>query len=344
MRITNIMNSNIIASIFLLAMIFLQTNEYAIAQEKGKKIILVPKIDSEWWSVAINPDLGKYNTEKQQPVDFGIWQAEDGSWQLWSCIRGSNFPGTDYTTRFFYGWEGQSLTSKDWKPQGIKWVADPLLGETPGGMQAPFVLKEGNVYYLFYGDWRRICLATSMDGKNFKRVLGGNGEPDLFSEEHKHLNHEIFDSSHARDPMVLKRGNTYYCYYTSNMTDPVNDGWGFCRISLNLKDWSESVIVSHTLPFKGNSPRYSDECPFVLFLPENSLYYLFVTQMYGKNSQTTVYASVNPLYFGIDDERNIVCTLPVAAPEIIFKDGQYYIATLNPELNGINIAKLKWGK
>ena len=25
--------------------------------------------------------------EKQQPVDFAIWQASDGTWQVWSCIR-----------------------------------------------------------------------------------------------------------------------------------------------------------------------------------------------------------------------------------------------------------------
>ena len=40
--------------------------------------VLIPKIDGEWWQVAGDPDLGKYTTPKQQPVDFGIWQASDG--------------------------------------------------------------------------------------------------------------------------------------------------------------------------------------------------------------------------------------------------------------------------
>ena len=305
---------------------------------------LVPRIEGEWWQISGNPDLGEYNSPGQQPVDFGIWQAVDGTWQFWSCIRGSNFPGSEHTTRFFYGWEGKTLTEPGWKPKGIKWVADPLLGETPGGMQAPYVLKENGTYYLFYGDWRRICLATSMDGKNFKRVLGGNGQPDLFPEEHKNVDHRFFNTSHARDPMVLKVGNTYCCYYTSHMTDPVNDGWAYCRTSLNLKDWSESVVVSHTPPFGRNSPRYSDECPFVVYLPENGLYYLFVTQIYGENSQTTVYASRNPMYFGIDDDRNVVCRLPVAAPEVFKHGGQWYIASTMPSLDGIYMAKLKWVK
>jgi len=338
---------NIKASVILLALILLSFSSSTQAQEPKDNKILIPIIDGEWWSIANNPDLGEYNSPNQQPVDFGIWQAEDGTWQLWSCIRDSKFPGTEkengrYTTRFFYGWEGISLTSTDWQPKGIKWVAEPLLGETPGGMQAPFVMKEDNLYYLFYGDYKRICLATSMDGKNFTRVLGGNGQPDLFSEEHAHLNHDIFNTSKARDPMVLKRGNTYYCYYTSHMPHPVNDGWGFCRISLNLKDWSESVVVSHTPPYEGKSPRYSDECPFVVYLPDNGLYYLFVTQSYGENSQTTVYASPNPMYFGIDDDSRKVCTLPVAAPEILFEDGQYYIVALKPGLDGIMAARLKF--
>lgn len=78
-----------------------------------------------------HPDLGQYNSDKVEPVDFGIWQAADGTWQVWSCIRGSKFPGSPRTTRFLYGWEGKSLTDKNWAEQGIKWVADPSLGETP---------------------------------------------------------------------------------------------------------------------------------------------------------------------------------------------------------------------
>jgi hypothetical protein len=54
--------------------------------------VLVPQIDGDFWQVAGDPDLGKYTTPKQQPVDFGIWQAVDGTWQLWSCIRGTAAP------------------------------------------------------------------------------------------------------------------------------------------------------------------------------------------------------------------------------------------------------------
>ena len=54
-----------------------------------------------------------------------------------------------------------------------------------------------------------------------------------------------------------------------------------------------------------------------------------------------MYRSSNPLCFGIDDDAKLVCSLPVAAPEILHHRGKYYIAALNPGLDGIRIARLK---
>ena len=76
----------------------------------------VPVIDGPWWQIAGDPDLGVYTRDEQQPVDFGIWQAADGSWQLWSCIRGT---GCGQFTRLFYRWEGKQLTDRDWNPRGM---------------------------------------------------------------------------------------------------------------------------------------------------------------------------------------------------------------------------------
>jgi hypothetical protein len=83
-------------------------------------------------------------------------------------------------------------------------------------------------------------------------------------------------------------------------------------------------------------------------------FYLFRTQSYGSPvkgdarrrspAQTSVYHSTDPTMFGINqDDRYFLCTLPVAAPEVILHDGQYYIAALNEgALDGIRIARLKW--
>ncbi|MCG8583391.1 MAG: hypothetical protein MI757_01600, partial [Pirellulales bacterium] len=128
------------------------------AQAKERK--LKPVLEGEWWQVAGNPDLGELGTDKQQPVDFGVWQAADGTWQLWSCIRYTKEPGK---TRLFYGWEGAKITDKDWTPEGIKMRANPRVGETAGGLQAPHVIRgaHSSDFIMFYGDWDGICLARS---------------------------------------------------------------------------------------------------------------------------------------------------------------------------------------
>ena len=83
----------------------------------AKEAVMVPQIEGEWWTVARSPDLGSLSDPKQQPVDFSVWQAADGTWQLWSCIRNTKCGGK---TRLFYRWEGKRLTDPDWRPMGIR--------------------------------------------------------------------------------------------------------------------------------------------------------------------------------------------------------------------------------
>ena len=85
---------------------------------------LIPQVDGDWRPLADNPDLGQYTSDKQQPVDFAIWQAADGTWQLWSCIRGTRCGGQ---TRLFHRGEGKRLTDAHWQPMGIAMQADTAL-------------------------------------------------------------------------------------------------------------------------------------------------------------------------------------------------------------------------
>ncbi len=308
-----------------------------VAQSQKQK----PVLKENWWQIADNPDLGKYSTSEQQPVDFGIWQAADGSWQLWSCIRHTK---AGKNTRLFYRWEGQKLTDPHWKPMGIAMEADTTLGEHSGGLQAPYVFKEGNTYYMYYGGWAQICLATSEDGKNFTRVINENGGTELFSGPF----------INSRDAMVVRENGLYFCYYTGHTlkdgTIQFNDqavkqqylAAIFCRTSADRLHWSAPVMVS-----AGGSPENQDrwyggdaECPFVI--KKDGYYYLFRNIRYGTTSLNYQYASENPLDFGVGHDNYMVGSLQVAAPEIIRHQGKYYIAFLNPELDGIRIAELDW--
>lgn len=289
---------------------------------------LIPRIAGSWWTVAGDPDLGALSTPRQQPVDFGIWQAADGTWQLWSCIRGTKEPGN---TRLFHRWEGAKLTDGNWTPKGIALQADPALGETQGGLQAPYVLRHDGRYWMFYGDWANICLATSVDGKTFTRHRNAAGRPQL------NFAGPVDRARNGRDPMVLRIGDTWHCYYTAH---PNNKGFDYVRTSNDLLNWSAERVVAAG-GRSGDGP-YSAECPHIVE-PQPGHYYLFRTQRYGQNAQTMVYHSRDPLNFGINnDEAHYVATLPVAAPEIFQHEGRWYMAALLPSLKGIQIAPMQW--
>jgi len=307
---------------------------------KASEQTLVPQIEGQWWQVAGNPMDHKYSNDRQEPVDFGVWQAADGSWQLWSCIRNTTAGGKEGKTRFFYRWEGQSLTDTNWKPMGIAMEADPSLGETPGGLQAPHVIKIGETYHMFYGDWVNICHAASEDGKKFTRVIQPDGKTGMFTEG---------PGNNTRDVMLLPHAGKWFAYYTAY---PNRQGMVYVRTTEDFKNWSQSSVVAYG--GRAGTNAYSSECPHVVKLGDDD-FYLFKTQTYGPHKgnirkrdapQTSIYHSKDPMMFGINqDERYFVCTLPVAAPEIIYHNERYYIAALNEgALDGIRIAKLRWVK
>lgn len=287
--------------------------------------VLVPEIKGNWWQVAGDPDLGSLTDPKQQPVDFGVWQAKDGTWQLWSCIRNTRESGY---TRLFHRWEGGALTNADWNAMGIAMRANTDYGELAGGLQAPFVIRDGNHFLMFYGGWENICLATSPDGKQFTRRTDANGKVVMFGEG---------KNANTRDPMAVRIGDTWHCYYTAH---PKKLGADYCRTSTDTIHWSEAHMVA--AGGRAGTGPYSAECPFVVE-SQPGHFYLFRTQQYGKTAQTSVYHSTNPLDFGVNgDDSHFVGTLPVAAPEIIQYQDRYYIAALLPSLKGIQIARLEW--
>jgi hypothetical protein len=282
----------------------------------------IPKIASNWWTIAGNPDLGAYSTDQQQPMDFGIWQAADTTWQLGACIRGTACGGYG---RLLYRWESTSLDNTNWEPKGIIFEADVSVGETLGGLQAPFVLREADRYVMVYGDWVNICLATSNDGKLFERQIGSGGRSALFSEG---------ESANTRDPMLFHHAGTYYAYYTGVVDDR---GAIYCRTSENLRDWSESVIVSSG--GSGGNGKSDAECAFVFYRSATNAYYLF---RWHSDGLTSVYQSDNPLNFGVDTDSKRICTLPVEVARIISVGGKSYITSVLDDYTGVRLARVTW--
>lgn len=205
--------------------------------------------------------------------------------------------------------------------------ADPARGEQLGGLQAPHVVRVGERWLMAYGDWLRICLAESRDGKAFERIVDPSGSSAIFGDGPK---------ANARDPMFLRTGALWHIYYTGA---PDGRGAVFARTSPDLASWSERRLVH--VGGKGGDGPWSAECPHVV--SRGGLFYLFRTQRYGAENITHVYRSGDPLDFGREGDREVwVASLPIAAPEIIVDGSAEYLAALEPTLDGIRMIRLRW--
>lgn len=85
---------------------------------------------------------------------------------------------------------------------GIATPAEDRYGETPGGLQAPFVFKDNGRLVIIHGDWEHICSAESRDGKSFTRRLGPPGRSGLFTEG---------PGANTRDPRVVRISGLGHC-------------------------------------------------------------------------------------------------------------------------------------
>lgn len=298
--------------------------------EKAAQAVLVPEVVGEWWQIAGNPDLGELTGLDQELVSFGVWQAADCTWQLWGCIRNTKVGGN---TRLFYRWESARITDVDWQPVGIAMMSDPSVGESLGGLQAPHATRIADEWVMAYGDWENICFARSPDGKEFSRQIGENGVTAAFDEG---------PGNSSRDPMINHFNGAYHVYYTAN---PDGVGSVYARTSLDLRTWTESVIVS--AGGSGGSAAIDGEEPAVVWIEESQAYYLFRTHTNpagGERMVTSVYRSPAPLDFGIDDDRCLVATLDSEATWVIRDGDTYYVAAVMPDFSGCRVARLRWAR
>lgn len=292
-----------------------------------------PALSGHAWHISDNPDLGELAAPRQEVVDHAIFRSADGRWHLWACIRGTA------VGRLLYRWEGESIEGPRWEPQGIAMRADRAAGESidePDGrewIQAPHVTRWGETYYMFYGGHRtetgesQICLATSPDGRAWTRHRDERGYSRVF-----------VGPGEARDPMILRVGDLYHCYYTGHDTGRPAPCKIFVRTSTDLLHWFDYREVSWG--GSGGEGRWSAECPFVV--ERDGWYYLFRTSRYSPPALTHVYASRDPLDFGPGTDVQKVATLQVAAPEVVTVDGSYYISSVEDLQGGIQVSRLEW--
>jgi hypothetical protein len=317
-------------------------------QQKTK---LRPVRDGEWWLLGPSPDLSELlpgqGVQVHECVDHHVYQSADGAWHLWGCIRKTP------VGRILYHWEGECLTEGPWRPTGEIIRADREAGESledwrgEEWIQSPFVVREGDIYYMFYGghgtgvdaDGRavpyedprtacQICLMTSPDGRRWTRHRNRDGQSRLF-----------LGPGEARDPCLIKVGDLWHLYYAGYADgDRLETGF-FCRTSSDLICWSGWRMV-HSDPRYGPGP-WGAECPHVVY--RQGYYYLFRTEHYA-TAKTHVFCSADPFDFGIGDAgRQYVGPIAVAAPEIIVDSrGNEYITSNHDLRAGTRLCRLRW--
>ncbi len=312
---------------------------------------LIPILSGKPWMICPNPtDLGSLQGEikpgkpfgGQEVVDHHIWRDREGVWRCWACVRHTA------VGRIFYGWRADSLEQSPWTPTGVMMRRNHLYGESLADrpdpfhehsewLQSPFVVREGDWYYLFYGGesceplgnlpLSSICLATSQDGIQFNRRLNKEGFAWLF-----------IGPGEARDPCVIKVGDEWLCYYSGAETGSRAPNKVYVRTSRDLLNWSASREV-HWGGSQG-ALAYQCESPFVLF--HEGFYYLLRTKNYAEGL-VYVYCSEDPFDFGIDNDKGFLGRIDVAAPEIIVDGGRMYITSVKDLAGGMTLQRLEWG-
>ena len=282
----------------------------------------IPYVDGEW-KILFKPEkTGNYIN------DHSIFKAHDGNYHLFGI---TSFEGGAPNERYF----AHGVTSDLSIP-----MTEQRREIDRGTLAwAPCVVRtEGDYYYMFYGP-SPTSLAVSFDLYEWcNHTVTLKNEP-LFSAH--------------RDHFVLRLDDGTYLMYivgTREKKSCISLFWSCDLINWDFKGYALTSGEGAEL----NPPWGAMESPFVVRIDNE--YYLFVTYTDCSASNyhnTLVFHSKNPESFGVyngeDGENAPIAKIFAHAPEIIEKNGEYFITTCGwngyddiPNKGAVSIAPLKW--
>ena len=282
-----------------------------------------PRLGGPWIKLVGRPPLEKWATDKAEPVDFTVFRANNGHWQLISCIRHTSHPGA---TRLLYRWSSPELTRESWQSEGIFLSSKPEWNHAEGRLQAPFHIRDADKHFLFYNS-RGAHLLTSQDGIQFEPV----GDRAIFPM--------------GRDVCVLDdrdRTGQWIAYYTSpepGINPATRNHTIRARTAKELEGpWSETAveIPPITPPPEGYAFVYA-ESPLVV--KRNGFYFRF--------EQLEVFRSRDPFQWKGPPVARLAPKDPLKrlAPEMVTHEGQDYLVAYQwrgRDPRGIYLAPLIW--
>ncbi len=256
-------------------------------------------------------------------------------------IRG--IASTDWPVYHLYNFgHAVSKDLKNWK------VEKPVLQCPDSGCDrfqvwAPYILKRHGLYYMFYAGvnpnvCQSVCLATSKDLYTWKRyeknpmITPGHWADGVYNQN---------KWSDCRDPMVLKDGRKYYCYYTSMRMNPDTHQQEQCAgisSSKDLMHWKDEGFIK--LEQSLNIPP---ESPFVV--KHKGTYYMIYTNYRHGVVYLTSKDPVKGWHEVPVDKMTLISG--VSATEVLKFKGQWYISLISHIKNGLHFLefrKLVWNK
>jgi hypothetical protein len=255
--------------------------------------------------------------------DHTFVRGRDGTWHLFGITHQE--PANPADEKSLAHATASSLVQTPWQKQAPALVADPNYGESV--LWAPYVLDNtanDGMYYMFYcggsllgHDQYQIEVATSTDLWTWTR----NPTP-LFT-----------DGYDARDPYVLRVGNTWVLYYTATSAPAGGNHIVAYRTSTDLRTWGQRQ-VAYVDPSVGTAAGPT-ESPFVA--PIGGSYYLFV----GPRPEyvgTDIFRSDDPLHF---EYANKVGHVQSHAAEVVQDvDGSWHVSAAGWAQGGVYLAPL----
>jgi len=292
---------------------------------------------SAGWRIAASPSGYEWdNGDTDEVVDFTIFQAADGTWQLIACVRKCTFPvayetGKNYRGRILFRWESDDLFASDWKEMGVFKTTDDLPPGVPvknnkGMIQAPHVVKDNGLYYMIYNS-KDAHMMVSTNGKDWADQADFSG------------NYTFFKMAGGRDIMLVDNRDVDGKWYAVHT--PQTKGYDSRGYEL-VYHTAENLLGPWSGP-AGMAKRdfWQDvESPFIV--RRTGWYYLFLQDWVYAEQKLTDYfdAPLTDLHsFNRMPRRGI-------APEIVSYQGKDYFAAYNTiktdPHEGIEIRPMLW--
>ncbi len=263
----------------------------------------IPRVDSAWKRIVYYPH--------HHLNDFCLFRDAEGCWHAMG-IKGT---GTWASEQTLFHAVGNRIN------EPFETLPDILTQTPPEGVpsqkHAPFVVRAGDVYHLFYRRPNGTILVLRSEDPYEWHGLG-----EL-----------VFECRDARDLCIVQEGGLYLMYYCQSViVEGTPRSAIMLRRSSDLYAWSQPKIV-HVDTIRPAEHTYL-ESPYIVAQPEG--YYLFCRhRLMDARRVTTVLYSSDPECFPSGDRAWITELEGIHAPEIVCDASEYWIARVSgPEHSG----------